>query len=279
MTFKRSFGISRPLPQGYHAPSTEDVNTEQASFEIGKRVKVFESFEDFSPDRLVIQGRLKPILHTPTQTIHAYFTMANQRFHPYPLYQKDKLMERYGCLKAIEIHLERILFPVMTKDFKIDHPQIYQKKFSVQTEESCVLTHEMRDGKWVMSPPGIVGKQPLWCYGGFYQPGCQLHEIEQIVFTPTREQDKTILHLSRISSWHTKGHEVAFIDPLEENQKLSLVGEIEKGHITFKWFQGMDEKGVPYQNHYQSFLIHQKDRLSDVVEIHFRKKGENDVGI
>ncbi len=278
MNFKRPLTTSRPLPQGYFATSTEDVNTDKAYFKIGSKIRVTEQIDQDLPKRLKVQARLVPLIYSPEQILTASLTSQHQHWHPYRLYQKDRLMERYSCLSALEIHLERLLTPNIPEAPLEIFPQVYRKEFSVQTTGPCTLIHEVREGKPVMVPPGIPGKQPLWSYGGYYQLGCNLHEIEQILFTPSREQDKTILQLSRISSWHTKNHEIVFIDPLEDKQKLTLVGEIEKGHISFHWFQGVDEQGEVHQTCYRSFAIHQQDRLSEVVEIEFQKEETTCVG-
>jgi hypothetical protein len=135
-----------------------------------------------------------------------------------------------------------------------------------------VAKYEIQGGKGVMNPPGVPGKQALWAYGGYYQPGCQLYEIEQLVFTPGREQNKTILHMSRISNWHTSEHEVVSVDTLEKSQKLSLLGELEGGAAKFAVLLGVDDSGQEHFVTYQSFAVQQQDRLSDLVKIAFRKE-------
>lgn len=78
--------------------------------------------------------------------------------------------------------------------------------------------------------------------------------------------------MSRISNWHLKEHEAVFVDSFNRSQKLSLLGEIEEGAAKFEVLKGIDENGDKHFVVYQSFAVHQRDRLSDLITIDFRKE-------
>ena len=273
MRFQRHLTTRRPLPMGYLAPFTGEENCDQALFRLGGGPVEFETDKEGCLERISVQGRLNPIIYEPKQPIKAIVNSQGQDWEPYELYKANKVLEKYGCLEAFEIHFERFLTRDIGAEFRPSSPVLYRKEFEVQKESRCVLKQEIQDGRCVMKPPGVAGKQALWAYGGYYQTGCGLHEIEQIVFTPTRDHDKTSLHLSRLSSWHTKDREVVWINPLEDAQKLSVLGDIEQGAATFDWFQGGDEEGNTCSVLYRSFAVYQRDRLSDLVEIKLYKEG------
>ena len=272
MRFQRHLTTRRSLPMGHSAPPTGEENCDQALFRLGGGPVEFETYKEGGLERISVQGRLKPIVYEPKQPIKAIVNSQGKDWEPYELYRDNKSMERYSCLQAFEIHFERFLTRDIGEEFRPCSPVLYRKEFAVQTESRCVLKQEILCGKSIMTPPGVAGKQALWSYGGYYQPGCGLHEIEQIVFTPMRDHDKTGLHLSRLSSWHTKDHDIVWINPLESGQKLSVLGDIEQGSATFDWFQGSDEKGDSCSVPYRSFAVYQRDRLSDLVEIEFYKE-------
>jgi hypothetical protein len=273
MKFQRHLLSKRPLPQGYSAPSANIENCDVPIFQLGGGPVDLQRNQDNFPERFSIQARLKPIIYEPDEAILVTLQTQGQTLTPYQLYRPEKLMERYGCLRSLEIHFENFLSKEMREiPLKEERTLIYKKDFINQTASPISSVYEIQGGRGVMTPPGVSGKQALWAYGGYYQEGCQLQEIEQLLFTPTREQSKTILHMSRVSNWHTKEHEVVFINPLEKSQKLSLLGEIEEGATKFEAFRGLDETGKAHFVVYQSFAIYQQDRLSDLVKIDFRKE-------
>ncbi|RZI46568.1 hypothetical protein [Candidatus Finniella inopinata] len=274
MRFQRHLAPRRALPRGYSAPFTGEENFDQAVFRLGGGPVEFETDKEGCLERISVQGRLRPIVYAPKGPIHAIVQNQGKDCEPYELYKANKALERYGSLQSFEIHFERFLTQGLGEEFRPLSSLLIRKEFKVQAESPCVLKQEILMGQSVMTPPGTMGKKALWAYGGYYQPGCGLSEIEQIVFTPMREHEKTGLHLSRLSSWHTKDHDIVWVNPLEERQKFSLLGDIEQGAATFDWFQGSDEQGNACSVRYQSFAVYQRDRLSDLVEMEFYREGK-----
>ena len=272
MRFHRNLISKRPLPVGYLAGSTDNENSDQAIFQLGGKFVGFETDQEGVLERISVQARLKPIVYEPESPINAVINIQGKALESYELYTANKILERYGCLKAFEIHFERFLTKDISEEFKPESSILYNKQFAVQTEPTCILKQEILDGKNVVTPPGISGKQALWAYGGYYQPGCALNEVEQIVFTPVREHNKTGLHLSRISSWHTKDHDIVWLFPFDHRKNFSVLGDIEQGLAKFKWIQGRDEEGAECSVTYRSFAVYQRDRMSDLIEIDFYKE-------
>lgn len=272
MKFQRHIKTKRPWPKGFSSSFENYGNKDPACFQLGGGEIDFELHDKDFPERFSMQGRIKPVLFQPQESIYAILWTKDKKWDPYKLYQNHKLMEKHSQLEAMEVHFERFLTPSLPENFINLSKVIFCKNFIVQKDGPCTLKQEIYQGKYILNPPGIGGKQPLWAYGGYYQSGCALHEIEQIVFTLTKEQSQTIIHPSRISNWNTKDHEIELINPLTLQQKLSLQGNFEQGHSILKILGGYTETGEEIFITYRSYAVHQKDRLSDLLEIEFEKE-------
>jgi hypothetical protein len=85
---------------------------------------------------------------------------------------------------------------------------------------------------------------PVWPVGGFYRPGCQLEDIQQVFSCVGQSDGKTSLRKTLLVQWNDQG----FYPPLSQkkedrmtvfqtnrqNPYIKFIHEIRKGVITLK---------------------------------------------
>jgi hypothetical protein len=277
MRFQRCLKWPRPLPRGYYAMQTDRINTDQPTFQIGGNTDLPMTGNQSIqlPEFLKVKARINPIKHQG-EDVPAVVERLGPTIKPYSIYQ-EHIDYQY---QAIQLVFENFLSKI--EILGPESPVLLEKAFVVQSQGSCVLKQDVVDRKLIITPPGKENGQPLWGYGGYYQVGCDLKQIEQIFFTPMIESSKTAVHLTKASSWVAKSvlpsavhqkPEIKFMDEIKDEGMLNLVGEIEQGQASFSLPIGVDETGAVHKQTYQSVSIQQEDALTPFVEIIF-KKGE-----
>lgn len=138
---------------------------------------------------------------------------------------------------------EKFVFSGKTLPFGIieDQTPLYLKPFCVETQSYQVRSTTLAEGKVLASPPGVLNTRVLRGYGGYYQPGVPLEDIQQIYYALTSDYDQTRIRLYRSSvlqAQHTPpprggrefNHEIMFSPLPREEEYLSLVGALAAGY-------------------------------------------------
>ena len=266
----------RPFPTGYTAMSTERINHDPPLFQIGNAQPFVSEASVWAnlPETLVIKAKLCPIKRPDDGLVQAIVERQGQSLPPYTLYtQSKKELEMNGQLASIKLLFEAVLGEPLGAEILLkDSLTLFEKLFVTQAKGVQLLKQQMVDKKLIVTPPGKEGAQPLWGYGGYYRPGCDLKQIEQIFFTPFVEGQRTGVFLTRASSvLGSSNSNITFMD----NASLSnLAGDIEAGKVTLDVSLGIDEGGFQHCRRYISVAFKQNDPSIPSIEITF-KKGEN----
>lgn len=159
---------------------------------------------------------------------------------------------------------------------------IHRKTFLFQSEREFRLRQQLgQQNDVTYTPSGQLNQYPLWAYGGYYQPGCRLEDVEQTVFTlslNTAQSSPVARALIReISFWKKTPivfdkWRVAFQAPLTPRHQLSLGDEITQGFVTCQFQMGCDERGTPWRQGYRSYQFEQKSSWGNLVLIRFKKE-------
>jgi hypothetical protein len=141
---------------------------------------------------------------------------------------------------------EKFLFSGNTLPFGTieDQTPFYLKPFCVETQSYQVRSTTLVEGKVLSSPPGVLNTRVLRGYGGYYQPGVPLEDIQQIYYALTSDYDQTRIRLYRSSvlqAQHTPpprggrefNHEIMFSPFPREEEYLSLAGALAAGYARF----------------------------------------------
>jgi|GEM_PF-6851517 len=138
---------------------------------------------------------------------------------------------------------EKVVFSGKTLPFGTieEKRPLYLKPFSVETQSYQVRATTLVEGKVLASPPGVLNTRVLRGYGGHYQPGVPLEDIQQVYYTLTSEYDQTRIRLyssSVLQAQHTPpprggrefNHEIMFSPLPREEEYLSLAGALAAGY-------------------------------------------------
>lgn len=279
----------KPYPRGYQAPSTAGINTKKGRIDLSP-----EPGEDFSeshfPEGIVLKAKLigcpiqNPVEITLSVDNQSYPPISLCRAHPASAHASVQL--RYEGIGRIQwqagetgqsfsgVNAQRFLLILINENL------LYVKPFLFLPEGHLDIHRKtLADRHSLTTPPGEQDIYPLWPYGGFFKIGCRIQEVEQTVFTLTTSLDSCAPQLSLLSSWREKpkvlGKErVRFLAEFDESHHQSLAGDIEKGHITIQLQQGIDERGRPYTQPYQSTHFTQLDPATRILDIFFKRRPE-----
>ncbi|MBI2707873.1 MAG: hypothetical protein HYX35_06160 [Proteobacteria bacterium] len=141
---------------------------------------------------------------------------------------------------------EKFVFSGKTLPFGTMEEQapLYLKPFCVETQSYQVRTTTLAGGQTLTSPPGVLNTRVLRGYGGCYQPGIPLEQIQQVYYALTSDYDKTRIRLytsSALQAQHTPpphggrdfNQEVMFSPLPREEEYLSLSGALAAGYARF----------------------------------------------
>ncbi len=135
---------------------------------------------------------------------------------------------------------------------------LYLKPFCVETQSYQVRTTTLTAGHVLTSPPGVLNTRVLRGYGGYYQPGIPLEQIQQVYYALTSDYDQTRIRLytsSALQTQHTPpprggrdfNQEVMFSPLPREEDYLSLTGALAAGYARFS--VTTDCGSVPYTSY------------------------------
>lgn len=271
-----------PYPQGYQAPSTAGINTRKGLIQLSLDITETEDFwESHFPEGIALRTRLVEVpIRDP---IIVTLTIDSQKWPPFSLYEAfpaaahasvNIMYEGNGRIQWKSGEQGHPFSGLHTQKLTLLCPSpLYEKCFHSLSERQVAIHRQTLEGHHSLtSPPGEQDIYPLWPYGGFFKPGCRVHEIEQTVFTLSTASGQCEVHLSSLASWHEKpgmiGKEkVRFL--MDRREDPTLAGDIERGTIKIALQYGADERGQPYTQAYQSFHFIQND---PTVDIYFKKE-------
>lgn len=138
---------------------------------------------------------------------------------------------------------EKFVFSGKTLPFgKIEETRpLYLKPFCVETQSYQVRTTTLSAGQVLTSPPGVLNTRVLRGYGGYYQPGISLEQIQQVYYALTSDYDRTRIRLytsSELQAQHTPpprggrqfNNEIMFTPLPREEEYMSLSGALAAGY-------------------------------------------------
>jgi hypothetical protein len=220
ITYQRDGGILSPvLP--YDCPMWELGNTHDS-------LAIVEAEEFTFPDQIIIIGTLKPFWVESSATGH-FRNNSGDQFSPTPFYNS------MSALRRIEWHAEWI-----EKDKgaceAISEPFVWGVNFGVQDQpivsDYALPTHE-RSGIWQQTGSSL---EPIWSWGGYYQPGCALDAIKPMYVRLCPDGSQTCLQ------W------ISVINPLY-HVLCGAAGDFEKEG-------GSTLSSMTLMNHFQFGSIH-----------------------
>jgi hypothetical protein len=131
------------------------------------------------------------------------------------------------------------------------------------------------EGHVLASPPGVLNTKVLRGYGGYYQPGSLLCDVEQVYYALTSNYDQTRIRLyssAALRAQHTPaprggkefGGEVLFSPIPQEEEYLSLTGALAAGYahlsVATEWGKMT----------YASYLCEPVPGYPTFVNVHFK---------
>ncbi|MBY0462925.1 MAG: hypothetical protein K2Q34_07070 [Alphaproteobacteria bacterium] len=262
----------RPFPKGHIAMSTERINHDPPSFQIG-HLEPFSNLASLQanlPKTLTIKAKILPIKGTEKTTEIVMFRQGRS-FEPCMLYQGKSDMAENGLYEGVQLVFESIIDGTLEAD--VLNTVLYEKRFVTQGNITHTIRQDLANKKVIVTPPGTENGQPIWGYGGYYRDSCSLDQIEQILFTPIIDGIKTGVFLIKASVW-AKGASNPNAVMMEEASLSNLAGDIETGSVVLNVNVGVDENGDGHFQKYTSLAYKQNDPSTKFIEITFQK-GEN----
>lgn len=264
----------RPFPTGYTAMSTERINHDLPTFQIGTVASASNPspFAMQLPEKLTVKAKLNPI-KGDAKTTEIIMYRQHQGFTPCKLYESNKEIGINGCYESLQILFEAVLDKTLSDDVTVTNTSIlFEKRFVTQGNITHAIHQNLVDKKVITTPPGMENGQPVWGYGGYYKESCTLDQIEQILFVPFINGTKTDVSLARASVWTKEGttsHPRAVL--MENVNFTSLAGDIETGQVVLQLTTGIDENGAHLGQEYTSIAFQQNDPNIPYIEITFKK--------
>lgn len=291
MIIRKSIDLIKPnpYPGGYQAPSTAFINGGEARLHIKDEGGTYLCGEEEMPPWIQLRFLLNPIL-LMTAPVNLTSQAGETMMHG-QLYQESEVRYLHARHQAIELrytgfgrvqlsdplHLLKLPGLSCQKDQAVCHFE-----FQSQQGNDIHINRTIVDDKVITTPPGMESGYPLWCYGGYYRPGCSLAEIEQIFFSLEEEGGQLCANL--LSSTYFKqrgiippqatfyqGVNFAFVDFLPA-RALSLKDHLLKGGLVVSLDAGCDETGEKVCGVYESFDV--SEIQSGAINVAFKLKGE-----
>lgn len=253
MRFHQNFNrlAIRPYGHGYQAPSTALFNTDLCTIQIKSCEENLNSVETIQmPDfiEVLIDFIAVPL---PQKNIMVTYQFDNVVWPSVPLYPVEEahfvsaLKLVFGGVIKIRDGIEKESTLIRGKtiegfeiNVKMEEP-IYIHQFDYN-EESIV--HCVREKRVIV---------PIWTAGGFYRPGCDLEQIQQVFFSLSELEQKTFARKTLLTQWNTQGFSPPFSAEKDEqttifqtNRKdlyVRFIDDIRKGAATIQLINSKEE--------------------------------------
>jgi hypothetical protein len=208
MKFHQSFNemAIRPYGRGYQAPSTALFNTDRAVVSVGGGSDSIHTLEVVKvPDVLEIVVNIVLIPLPIAQNYTASYQFDNVTWPSVPLYP------------AIETQFISALKLSYADQVKVrDKDQYESVIFRGNTisgfeialgEEGMLYTHQFDYVNQSISFHVIKKRTlvPVWPVGGFYRPGCQIDQIQQVFCSLAEQNQETFARKTLLHQWNDQG--------------------------------------------------------------------------
>lgn len=295
LNFKKTLNRLRTKPYalGYRAPATSYVNTNVGRLEISPNLlnDRDEALLDVVESPLWIQIRVKiePIpLKVPGKMGTVTYEDDNLIYDPAPLYGglENACDNFVRCslhegVRLIYMGVGAYQQNLCGEKKPLIGYKIPSGSLKINTD-NCVYQHDFitqKGGNFHRNGAAADGIYPLWGYGGYYDHGCDISQIEQIYFAVIGSKEKSDIHLTTSTSWAQQGviipqttrmrqHNIRFMDQTEHPLPLSV--SIFGGGVQMPLYLGRDDTGDEIYENYESFDC--KTIQENVVEITLKRK-------
>lgn len=222
MRFHQNFNrlAIRPYSRGYQAPSTALFNTDLCTIEITSSQENIDSVETLKmPDfiEVLIDFISVPL---PQDNITATYQFDDVTWSSVSLYPPEEsqfiseLKLVYGGMIKIRDGTEResvLICGKVIEGFEIDVKEaepvyVHQFDYHKSSIEYCV--HQKRV---------IV---PIWPTGGFYKPGCELEQIQQVFCSISELEEKTFARKTLLTQWNGQGFYPPYTSEKDEQKTV-----------------------------------------------------------
>lgn len=289
-------------PRGFYVPSTRHVNVDCAEikYKFTTREVIHGDWLDFGklPSALRLRVKVKAQKIGMPNGSGAQYIAGGREYAPYRIYRgfyknhHKTVALKYIDQGAVQHQGGEKFVPFSHKTFKkyklelSKTNQIFEKKFKFQNSG---VTRVSTDGASVITPPGLLKGYPLWAYGGFFQPGCSLDQIGQVLFTIVKDSERvrhTAIQVSRLGYWLGKGvqsdnrpalaegRQVMLMEGYASQELRTLEENIKVGDVSIELSYGKDEFRRPLRQIYESYDAECVDRVGQAYDIYFKKGGE-----
>lgn len=232
--------------QGYEPPSVE-LNQEEAVLEIFHPAEgVLRKVMPSAAGILILRCRLVPVALTNTAA-RVQLTSENETLTSVPLYEDASVVFGYehevsiSRWQAIALEYagtgqeirEGTALPFQGTELsqgtlRLSSP-LYFKPFRSEGENHAEQHATQASGERLITPPGVLNKQVLRPYGGYYKPGARLEDIQQVYYSLTSIQQRTGVRLHSSSNVNPS---TMVLPSLRTEESLSLGGALAAGYAT-----------------------------------------------
>lgn len=223
MKFQQNFNemAIRPYGRGYQAPSTALYNTDLAALEIAGEDDSIQALEIIKmPDFIEVMVELVSVPLPIDQNYTATYQFNEITWPTVPLYppEETQFVSALNLLYAggIKVRQENQRESILIRGKNIEGFEI-----DIQEGEP-VYTHqfEYKNGSIEFSVMQTRRIVPVWPAGGFYRPGCQMDQIQQ-VFCSLSEQDRqTLARKTLLYQWNDQGYYPPLSNQVEEQKTV-----------------------------------------------------------
>lgn len=244
MRFHQNFNklAIRPYGRGYQAPSTALFNTDLGKIQIapsGEHIDFIETVQ--MPDfiEVLIDFISIPLPH---DNIMATYQFDNVIWPSVPLYPSEE-PQFISALKLVfggvikirdSAQKESVLIRGMAiEGFELDVKEaepVYVHKFDYHRSS---IDYSVREKRVVV---------PIWPAGGFYRPGCELEQIQQVFCSLSEFDQKTFTRKTLLTQWNDQGFYPPYTTEKDEQKTVfqvdrqdlyvRFIDEIRKGVAT-----------------------------------------------
>ena len=165
----------RPLPQRYPGSKMQLISE-------GKALEESPLYADAT----IVQGYERLLHLSRWQGIAVVYEGAGQ----------GKFQGNFFVFQGLEVPWGRL---------EIGQP-LYIKPFATEDQDYQLRVTTVGEGEVLSTPPGMLNTKMLRGYGGYYQPGIPLEEMEQVYYSLTSDYEKTKVRLhssATLRSQHT----------------------------------------------------------------------------
>ena len=223
MKFQQNFNemAIRSYGPGYQAPSTALFNTDLATLEIDGGDDSIQALEIIKmPDFIEVMVELVSVPLPVEQNYTATYGFNETTWPPVPLYpsQETQFVSALNLLYAgaIKIRQENQRESILIRGKNIEGYEI-----NIQEEEPIYTHHfEYKNGSvdfHVMQTRHII---PVWPVGGFYRPGCQMDQIQQVFCSLSEREEQTLVRKTLLYQWNDQGFYPPLSNEVEEQKTV-----------------------------------------------------------